>query len=721
MILATFRSEEADGEHPLTIVMGELAALPGVIRMQLPSLSLKGVQRLLDDAGSALDTEEVYRRTGGNPFYVTEVLAADSGHVPVTVRDAVLARVSRLSPAARDVAGTASVLGRAELDLLTGVAGQPLTAVDECLSRGVLVVVDGAVEFRHELARLAVEGSLPQAQRATAHARALARLAARGSADHRRLAHHAAGSGDRAAVIRHAPLAAARAARLGAHREAAGQLRMALRYYEVPDRRRAALLDQLSYECYLTDQVSQAQASALDALAIYDHEKDALSIGAAQRWLSRLSWVLGQNADSQRYAAAAVATLEPLRPGHELAMAYSNLAQLRMLADDADEAVRWGTKAIELARSLGDREAEMHALNNVGTALLLDDVVEGWAQLTRSLDLALADDAHEHAARAYTNLSSTRVRQRSLPEADRLLKAGIAYCTDRDLDTWRLYMSAWLAYSLAEQGSYATAEQHLAEVARHPHLSPITRICALAVTGVLAARRGDSTEALDNVLPIAVQTGEPQRLVPVAAARAEAAWIAGRVPDIAAEIDRAWPIAAAHPQPWDLGQLCWWLHLAGDRRPVPAPVARPFALMLAEQHRAAASAWQDLGCPLWSAYALALSPEPRDAQECLDILGRLGAAAVRHAVLRTRHARGLTVPRGPRPARQANPAGLTAREVEVLGLLADGLSYTEVAERLVLSEKTVGHHVSAVLRKLSEPTRARAVATALRQGIIPPR
>jgi DNA-binding CsgD family transcriptional regulator/tetratricopeptide (TPR) repeat protein len=601
------------------------------------------------------------------------------------------------------------------------VAGQPLTAVDECLSRGVLVAVDGAVEFRHELARLAVEGSLPPAQRAAAHARALARLAARGPADHRRLAHHAAGSGDRVAVVRHAPLAAARAARLGAHREAAGQLRMALRYYEVPDRQRAALLDQLSYECYLTDQVGQARASALDALAIYDHEKDALSIGAAQHWLSRLSWVLGQNADSERYAAAAVATLEPLRPGHELAMAYSNLAQLRMLADDANEAVRWGTKAIELARGLGDREAEMHALNNVGSALLLDGVVKGWTQLTRSLDLALADNAHEHAARAYTNLSSIRVRQRSFPEADRLLKAGIAYCTDRDLDTWRLYMSAELAYSPAEQGSYAAAEQHLAEIARHPHRSPITRICALAVTGVLAARRGDSTEALDSVLPIAVQTSEPQRLVPVAAARAEAAWIAGRVPDIAAEIDRVWPIAAAHLQPWDLGQLCWWLYLAGDRRPAPAPVARPFALMLAEQHRAAASAWQDLGCPLWSAYALALSPEPRDAQECLDILGRLGAAAVRHAVLHTRHARGLTVPRGPRPARQANPAGLTAREVEVLGLLADGLSYTEVAERLVLSEKTVGHHVSAVLRKLSEPTRARAVATALRQGIIPPR
>ena len=150
---------------------------------------------------------------------------------------------------------------------------------------------------------------------------------------------------------------------------------------------------------------------------------------------------------------------------------------------------------------------------------------------------------------------------------------------------------------------------------RHPHLSPITRVCALPVAGVLAARRGrDGTTALDDALPIAVATGEPQRLVPVAAARAEAAWIAGRTADIAAEIDRAWPIAVAHPQPWDLGELSWWLHLAGDRRQIPAPVAQPFALMLAGEHRAAASEWQDLGCPLWSAYALAFSPDPRDAQ-----------------------------------------------------------------------------------------------------------
>jgi predicted ATPase/DNA-binding CsgD family transcriptional regulator len=723
LILATFRSEEVGGGHPLTVVMGELATLPGVVRMQLPALSVNGVKQLLQDAGSALDAGEVCQRTGGNPFYVTEVLAAGPGHVPATVRDAVLARVSRLSTAAREVAGAASVLGRrADASLVAEVAGQPLTAVDECLSRGVLVADDGAIGFRHELARLAVEGSLPQAQRSAAHARALALLAARGSADHRWLAHHAAGCGDRAAVLAHAPLAAARAARLGAHREAASQFRLALRCHEVPDRQRATLLEQLSYECYLTDEVVQARSSVQEALAIHERHQDARAVGTALRWLSRLSWFLGQNADSERHAAAAVTALEPLGPSRELAMAYSNVAQLRMLAGDAPEAVRWGGKAIDLARELEDRETQMHALNNVGAALYgAGDTAEGRARLAQSLDLALTSDAHEHAARAYTNLASTSVIQRSFAEADRYLQAGIAYCIDRDLDTWRLYMTAWLARSRAEQGQYAAADQHLAGIMRHANLSPITRACALAVAGVLAARRGEGTSALDDALPIAVQTGETQRLVPVVAARAEAAWITGATSAVAAEIDRAWPAVVAHRQPWDLGELSWWLRLAGDSRQISGPVAEPFALMLADDHRAAAQAWQALHCPLWAAYSLAFSADLRDAQECLDILSRLGAPAVRHAVLRDRHARGLAVPRGPRPRTRANPAGLTAREMEVLRLLADGLSYAEIAGRLILSEKTVGHHVSAILRKLGEPTRARAVAAAAQLGAISPR
>ena len=724
MILATFRSEEVGRDHPLTVVMGDLAGLAGVVRMQLPPLTATGVRQLLAAAGSALDADAIFQRTGGNPFYLTEVLAAGAEQVPATVRDAVLARVSRLSPAGREAAAAASVLGRrAEAGFLAAVSGQPLTAVDECLDRGVLVADGDSVVFRHDLARLAVEGSLSAAQRSGAHARALAQLTARGSHDHRWLAHHPAGCGDSVAVLRHAPLAAARAARLGAHREAAEQFQLALRHHEPSDRQRAALLERLSYECYLTDRLVLARDSLLEALAIHEREGDALPVGTAQRWLSRRSWVLGQNTDSERYAVAAVSTLEPLEPGPELAMAYSNMAQLRMLADDNVAALHWGAKAIGLAREIGDRDAEMHALNNVGTALATaGDLIEGQARLAQSLDLALASDAHEHAARAFTNLGSINVINWSLVDADRHLHAGITYCADRDLDTWWLYMTAWLARSQAEQGRYAAAERHVADVTRHPHVSPITQVSVLPVAGVLAARRGnDGTRALDDAMAIAVRTGEALRLIPVAAARAEAAWIAGRTPDLVAAIDRAWPVALVHPHPWGLGELSWWLRLAGDDRPAVAPLARPFALMLADEHKAAAAVWEALGCPLWSAYALAFSPEIRDAQQCLDVLDKLGAPAVRHAVLRDRHARGLAVPRGPRPASRANPAGLTAREAEVLQLLADGLSYAEVAERLVLSEKTVGHHVSSVLRKLGEPTRSRAVAAALRLGVIAPR
>jgi DNA-binding CsgD family transcriptional regulator/tetratricopeptide (TPR) repeat protein/energy-coupling factor transporter ATP-binding protein EcfA2 len=725
LIVATFRSEETGGDHPLTVVRGDLATLPGVIRMQLPALTVAGVRALLAGAESALDPGRLHERTGGNPFYVTEVLAAGDGEVPATVRDAVLARVARLPAAAREVAAAAAVLGRrADIGLLTTVAGEPAGAADDCISRGVLVADGAGVSFRHELARLVVEQSLPQAQRAAVHGRALAELTARGSGDHRRLAHHAAGCGNRPAVLEHAPQAADRAARLGAHREALDHLQLALDHHDRPDRRRADLLGQLSYECYLTGLLERALAAQRAALEIYERDRDALAIGQSQRWLSRLSWFLGRNADGKRYAAAAIATLQPLEPGRELAMAYSNQAQLRMLADDNAEAVRWATVALGLARQLGDRATEAHALNNLGSALCRDDPTEARLRLTQSLDLALASDEHEHAARAYTNLGTTLARGRRLADAARQLRAGLGYCQDRDLDSWQLYMSAWLARVLAEQGEYAAAEAELAGVLRHRQLAPVTRICALAVAGPLAARRGaDAVAELDEALALAAGTGEVQRLVPVAAARAEAAWLAGRPYDAAAEVARIWPAVVAHPDPWDVGELRWWRAMGGAADPggpEGGPAAGPFALMLAGEHRAAADRWQELGCPLWAAYSLAFSDQARDVQDCLEILDRLELPAVRAAVLRDRHARGLMVPRGPRASSRANPSGLTTREAEVLALLAEGLSYAEVAQRLVLSRKTVSHHVSAVLRKLGEPSRTRAVATAQRRGLLPP-
>jgi DNA-binding CsgD family transcriptional regulator len=310
---------------------------------------------------------------------------------------------------------------------------------------------------------------------------------------------------------------------------------------------------------------------------------------------------------------------------------------------------------------------------------------------------------------------------RRFAEGERYLRAGVAYSAERDLDSWRLYMSGWLARSMLEQGDVVAAEECASDVLRHPHLSPVTHFVASLVVGQLAVRRGDDgSEQLDGALALARRIGEAQRLMPVAAVRAEAAWISGGSDGIIAEIDQAWPTAIAHPQRWELGELSWWLAVAGVRRESPVEVPRPFALMLEGAAREAAAEWDALGCPLWKALALAMSPDVEDGRSAVEIADAVGAPAVRQAILRDRRRRGLPVPRGPRSATQANAWGLTARELDVLRLLADGLSNAEVAERLFLSDKTVGHHVSSVLRKLGEPTRSRAVASALRQGIVTP-
>jgi DNA-binding CsgD family transcriptional regulator/tetratricopeptide (TPR) repeat protein len=724
LVVATSREDEVPPGHPLATLLGDLATAPGVHRVQLVPLSVAGVRRLVEAAGSPLDVGQLHRTTDGNPFFVTELIAVGALDLPATVRDAVLARTSRLSAAAQRVLDAAAVLGQqADLGLLAEVSGQPGVAVDECVRAGTLIGATGGWVFRHELARRAVEERLAPAAAAELHARAWSALRARGVREERRLAHHAAGSGNAAAVLAHAPVAAARAARLGAHLEAAEHLRLALRFAGDDDERRATLLTALSYECYLTDQLLEAHAARCAAMELAEETGDPMSLGAHQRWLSRLSWFLGRNADSEQFAARAVATLEPLGDGHELAMAYSNLALLQMLAGDRAGAVHWGGRAVELARRIGDREAEIHALNNVGTALATDDdSPEGRRRLALSLELALADDAHEHAARAWNNLGSVAVINHRHTDAERDLRAGLAYCDERDLDSWGLYMRAWLGRSLAEQGRYAEAQIEVDRVLRHPHLSPVSRIAAAPVAGLLAARQDrDDQGVLAAAVAIADATGETQRLVPLASARAEVAWLVGRVADVVAEVDRAWPAAVAQPHPWALGELCWWLAVAGEPRSSPMPVAAPFARMLDQDWSGAAEEWSRLSCPLWAALALAASPALGDGRRALEIIDGLGAPAVRRAVLRDRYARGLPVPRGPRSTSRANPALLTGRELEVLQLLADGLSNADVAQRLYLSEKTVGHHVSAVLRKLGEPTRSRAVAAALRRRVIAPR
>jgi tetratricopeptide (TPR) repeat protein len=408
LMVVTYRDDEVGPLHPVQLLAGDLASSAPVRRVRLAPLSRQAVAVLAGPHG--LDPGALYDATGGNPFFVTEVLAAGHEAIPTTVADAVLARAARLSLPARQVLDAAAVVAPpVETWLLVEAAGATPAHLDECVAAGMLQdQATGGVGFRHELARLAVERTLGPGRRADLHGRALAALLTQPGAapDPARLAHHADGAGDATAVLEYAPGAARRAAALGAHREAAAQYARALRFAEgLAPAALAELLERHSYECYLTDQLADATATRERALGCWRAVADRRKEGDTLRWLSRLAWYEGRGADAERAGREAVELLEGLAPGPELAMAYSNLSQLAMLARDNEEALAWGARAIQLAERLGQTETLVHALNNVGTVEMCQGRPAGQPALERSLALALADGLEEHAARAYTNLA----------------------------------------------------------------------------------------------------------------------------------------------------------------------------------------------------------------------------------------------------------------------------------------------------------------------------
>jgi len=215
-------------------------------------------------------------------------------------------------------------------------------------------------------------------------------------------------------------------------------------------------------------------------------------------------------------------------------------------------------------------------------------------------------------------------------------------------------------------------------------------------------------------------TEELDRIPPIAAAQAEAAWLAADHAAVGHKTEAALAIALDCGATWAIGELVYWRRQAGLRDDLRAELAaEPYRLSIGGDWRSAAERWAELGCPYEAALARADADDDEALRQALGELQRLGArpaAAIVTRRLRQRGVRGLA--RGPRSVTRANPAGLTARELEVFSLLAQGLRNAEIAKRLVLSQKTVDHHVSAILRKLGARTRGEAAARASELGLL---
>jgi DNA-binding CsgD family transcriptional regulator/tetratricopeptide (TPR) repeat protein len=723
LLVVTYRDDELGADHPLRAVVGRLPA-DVVCRLRLAPLSEAAVAELARRAGRP--PAGLWELTGGNALLVNEVLAAGDTEVPLTVRDLVLARAAGLAAPARELLRLVAVVPTRVEPWLLEAAGQPTPAtVDAALSTGLLVLGTDGIQFRHELLRRAVEGSLPVLDRRELNRRVLTALIAAGGVDLARLVHHARRSGDIEAVLRYGPEAARQAAGVGAHREAVGHYRAVLEHADrIAERTRAELLDGYSVEAYVSGLAGEAVTARRAAVALREAAGDRERLGEGLRWLSRLHWWDGNRREAEAAAARAIAVLEPLPPGHELAMAYSNQAQLDMLAGRREAALRWAGQALRLARRLDDRETLTHALTNIGSTRLHADDPGGREDLDEAFRVAVTAGLEDHAARAVGNLAtiSTEVRHHGHARED--LDRALAYARKHDLTGWVQHVLGHRARLRLDEGDWTGAERDARE-ALSAQVSGGGRVVdALVPLALLQARRGggQAEATLQEATERAFATSELQWIAPVAAARAEYAWLSGDDARAAEEAGRVLDQAVAEAHPWFGGELAFWSWMAGVPVRTPPVMAGPHRLLLAGHWRAAAEAWRELGWPYHQALALACGDQDETQLEALALLDALGARQTAGRLRRELRRRGTArVPRGPIRATAANPAGLTTRQVEVLALLVHGLTDVEIAARLSLSAKTVGHHVSALLAKLDVPTRRQASAAARRLGLVPAR
>jgi DNA-binding CsgD family transcriptional regulator/tetratricopeptide (TPR) repeat protein len=716
LLLLTYRPDELGREHPLQGVLGSLGGHV-VRRLALGALSPDAVSELAD--GSPVDAQRLHRATAGNPFFVTEALASPDDPVPRTVVDAVLARVHRLTPAAREVVEQLAVVPTQVEQTLLRTLCPDLGPVAEAERIGVLEVRLGAVAFRHELARRAVVESLPVTVRLDRNARVAAALLAGPAPDLARVLHHAVEAGDDAAVVRHGPTVAREASRAGAHRQAVAAYEQVLaRSFLLDPVAHAALLDAHAWSLYNINRLHDAAAAAGAAVALAERHGDPALVRYLVT-LSRQQWLLRRTAD----ALASARRADDLGRGGDLhPVARVNLGAVLVLVDREEEGLP------HLDPGAADPELAVLARNYRGSALLQLGDLDGRTALLDSVAEARDLGQHEYVMRGYYNLAEGLWRLGRHAEAARYLDAADEYGRDRDFQAHSYFVTARQQRLRLMRGEWEPAGQVLRSLlALRPDPGMLGRETVPVLARLLVRQGADEApRLLDAAARAAREADVLEWLVPTGLAHLEQSWLRGAASDRArsgsgpaadwaallrARTDRR---GTAHFR----GELVRWLRRLGE--PVTSfPGCPPeFAAGIDGDWRAAAAEWERSGDPYERALELLESGAPEPTLAALAVLDGLGARPA--AALARRRLRELgvaAVPRGPAAATRTNPAGLTERQVEILRLLASGMTNAEIAARLVVSVRTVDHHVSAVLQKLGVATRREAAAAVATLGL----
>jgi DNA-binding CsgD family transcriptional regulator len=718
LLVMTYRDDEVGPMHPLAAAIGDVATSAGITRVELLPLSRDAVATLA--AGSGINSAHLHKLTGGNPFYVTEVLASGAdqlGNLPRSVTEAVWGRLARLSEAARDTACAAAVCGaRADPTLVQTICASSRDGLDECLRAGVLIAEDGVVGFRHELARRATLDHIADHQRRLLHKAAMDALTS--APDDRdnlaALAFHADQAGEDEAAVRYGVAGAERAATLGANREAAELYALALRHARtISIDKKVVWVERHAFARYLCGDAATSEQLWREAIEMRRSLGDPLGEGDDLGLLSHMLWAsLGRFNEAAAVGRSSLRLLEELGPTTQLARSLTNMVGLATVTYDPEYA-QYAARAIDLGTQLGEPGVVMRARCHAAHASVMQGG-RGWEESETSWRAAKSDpELAEHVALIGAASCWLAALHHDVSRAQRYIDEVSAFCDADDLGAYQPLAIAAAALVSLHRGEWESAMASAEDVLTRPGVPVVNTVMPLTTVTLIRARRGENLGQLPLEPPAADAGPAHFFFFAVAwAARAEIAWLAGDDEAAAAEAQRALAVAGPRADRWLTGRLQRWLHATGagtSTGPAEGPTT-PYQLESGGEWHAAAAEWERLGCPYDAAIAR-LGGDATAVQSALATFRRLGArAAARRAQKR------LTELGGPATRGRANhsktdPHGLTRRQREVAELLAAGNSDAAIAAVLHLSIRTVGHHVEAILLKLGVDNRVQAAHT----------
>jgi DNA-binding CsgD family transcriptional regulator/tetratricopeptide (TPR) repeat protein len=722
LFVLTYRDTEIHSQHPLRSVLGQLPP-DSFVRLQLTPFSRQAVEKMAMQKGFKGD--DVYSISGGNPFYVTEILASYNVYIPDNIKDSILSSYSRLDENTMPVWQILSCLPTGlETKYLEQLESSYATTIHSGVDLGILVLKENSIFFKHELYRRTIEASLSPIVRIRLNKKILElfRESFEQNGETERIIHHAKNANDYELVVHYAPLAAKQAAIIGAHTEAAKLYLSAIEYYQGDDPDiLIRFYEPYAYECYLTSQVNEAIIYAGKSLSLLGQKNDIGRIGNCLRFLSLLYLFDGNRAKSESYAIQSIDVYAHQPPSKAKAMAYANMGRLKAMLDDKDECILWSEKAITMAEDLGDEETLCYAWNSLGTVLskIHSSRNNGLEFLRKSMNLALKNNYEEYIGHAYANFVAVAVVTRDYLLAKKMLEEGIQFCEDRDLDLGTKYLSIYKARIYLETGYWNEAYNIANNFLTNEEQFSLIKIGPRIIAATIKMRRGD-VDVLPQLLEAkkkAFETGQLNRILPSITALLEYEWIMDRRFADQADLDYVINAMGLHGNIYENSAFAYWLLKARKQTLQLDDLYEGFRINDRTTAIEAASLWKRLGCPYEQALAL-FEGDDNDKKEAISIIQKLGGDAVYNKLKFDMRASGIkSIPRGIRKNTRSNPAHLTERELDILQLLKEGARNKEIGSRLFISSKTVDNHISSIFFKLNVHSRAKAVEQAARLAV----